>query len=84
MLSPSMVIRDRATDDQTGPTPLTTLRDATDDLTQQDLGRTVPARFLLRKTATAAWIAMIAAELPWGDDANTLDWFPPGSMWVKG
>jgi hypothetical protein len=37
--------------------------DATDVLTQQDVGRTIPVKFLLRKTVTAAWIAMIATEL---------------------
>lgn len=67
MLSPSMAIRDRAHDrahdDQTGQEPLTTLRDATDVLTQQDVGRTIPAKFLLRKSTTPAWIAMIATEL---------------------
>jgi hypothetical protein len=58
-----MAIRDRANDDQTDLLPLTTLRDATDVLTQQDVGRTIPVKFLLRKTVTAAWIAMIATEL---------------------
>ena len=50
-------------DDQTDRQPLTTLRDATDVLTQQDVGRTIPAKFLLRKSTTPAWIAMIATEL---------------------
>ena len=36
MLSPSMAIRDRANDNQTDHYPLTTLRDATDVLTQKD------------------------------------------------
>lgn len=94
MLSPRMNIRDEANDDrpmtigqrrsanddQTDRYPLTTLCDATDVLTQQGLGRNIPAKLLLRKSTIAAWIAMIATELHWEDDANTLDWFPPGSM----
>lgn len=66
--------------DQTDRYPLTTLRDTTDVLAQQDLGRSMPAKLLLRKSTTAAWIAMIATELHQENDANTLDWFPPGSM----
>lgn len=80
MLSPSMAIHDRATDYQTDPHPLTTLRDATDRPHATRPDRTIPAKFLLRKTPTAAWIAMIVAELHWDYDARTLDWFPPESM----
>lgn len=72
--------RQSANNDQTDRYPLTTLRDAADVLTQQDLGRAIPAKLLLRKTTIAARIAMIATELHWENDANTLDWFPPGSM----
>lgn len=82
---PGMGIRDGANDDRPMTIRridirLTTLRDATDVLTQQDLGRTMSAKLLLRKSTTAAWIAMIATELHQENDANTLDWFPPGSM----
>lgn len=89
MLSPAWVFamepmtisqRRLANDDQTDRYPLMTLRDSTDVLTQQDLGRIIPAKLLLRKSTTAAWIAMIATELHQENDANTLDWFPPGSM----
>lgn len=44
----------------------------------------MPAKFLLRKTTAAAWIVMIATELHWEYDADTLDWFPPGSMLARG
>ncbi|MDN3274415.1 hypothetical protein QWJ07_09185 [Frankia sp. RB7] len=32
-------------------------------ITQQDFGRILSAKFLLRKSTTPAWIAMIATEL---------------------
>ncbi|MGY3342837.1 MULTISPECIES: hypothetical protein [unclassified Bradyrhizobium] len=77
MLSPSMAIRDRANDYRRYP-PMTL--SGTTDQSHAAIQPDHPAKSLLRKTATAAWIAMIVTELHLEYDACTLDWFPPGSM----
>lgn len=100
MLFPSRVIRDRAIMYQADNNPMTTLRTATSrrdeatDVTQRDFDqpprtstapdRHFPTNDFLRNTPAIAWIAGTAAELHWGYDAYTLDWFPPRSMLARG